>query len=116
MKHKRMKYLILIVVIILGMLSGCGDNRVKKSNSTQETSTTENQAEIINNLDIPDLWKQELSHAMQLDMPMDKVQQDKVSGKEMMELLDWFVEYAAPEALDDWKNQLSRRLQHRQVG
>lgn len=69
--------------MILGMLSGCGDNKAIQSNptqetsmqenSTQETSTTENQSEIINNLDIPDLWKQELNHAIQLGMPMDKI-------------------------------------------
>lgn len=100
MKHKQWLCLLLVVVMALGMLSGCGNNQVE-----QATSTTENQSEIINELDIPDLWKQELHHAMELGLPMDKVQQDKVSGKEMMELLDWFVNYAAPEKSDTWKEK-----------
>ena len=105
MKYKRLLSLLLAVVMILGMLSGCGDNKAEQSNSTLETSTTENQSEIINNLDIPDLWKQELNHAIQLGMPMDKVQQETISGKEMMELLDWFVNYAVAEKTGSWKEQ-----------
>lgn len=102
MKCKRLLCLLLAVVMILGMLSGCGDNKVEQS-----TSASDNQSEIINHLDIPDLWKQELHYAMELGLPMDKIQQDNVSGKEMMELLDWFVNYAAPEKADTWKEQLS---------
>ncbi|MBQ5313023.1 MAG: hypothetical protein J6K30_03110, partial [Oscillospiraceae bacterium] len=105
MKHNRWLCLLLVVMMILGLLSGCGDNKAAQSNSAQETSTTKNQSEIINNLDIPDLWKQELNHAIQLGMPMDKIQQDTISGKEMMELLDSFVNYAAAEKTDSWKEQ-----------
>ena len=85
MKYKRLLYLLLAVVMILGMLSGCGNNQAEQTNSTQnENFTTENKLEIINELDLSDLWKQELCHAAQLGMPMGKVQQDTISGKEMM--------------------------------
>lgn len=107
MKLKRCLCLLLVVVMALGMLSGCDNNQLEQTNPTQETPATENASEIINNLDIPDLWKQELCHAMQLNMPLDKVQQDKISGKEMMELLDWFVNYAAADKADTWKEQFS---------
>lgn len=106
MKYKRLLSLLLAAVMILGMLSGCGNNQAEQTNPIQETPATENTSEIINRLDIPVLWKQELHHAMELGLPMDKVQQDKISGKEMMELLDWFVNYAAPDKADTWKEQL----------
>ena len=83
--------------MILGLLSGCGGGAEPVSSTPEELVAT---------LDISETWKQELLHAARLGMPMGKVQQEKISGAEMMELLDWFVEYAKPEALDDWKNQL----------
>lgn len=106
MKHKRWLCLLLVVGLVLGMLSGCANNQAEQTNPMQETPATETTAEIINKLDIPDLWKQELNHAIQLGMPMDKIQQETISGKEMMELLDWFVNYAAPDKADTWKEQL----------
>ena len=72
----------------------------------EETIVGEDNSKLINELDIAELWKQELFLAEQLGMPIDKVTQDTVSGKEMMELLDWFVGYAAPETLSEWKNSL----------
>ncbi len=106
MKYRRSLCLLLAVAMILGILSGCGNNQAEGTNSIQETPATEKTSEIINKLDVSDLWKQELHHAMELGLPMDKVQQDKVSGKEMMELLDWFVNYAAPDKAETWKEQL----------
>lgn len=38
-------------------------------------------------------------------MPIDKIHKEKISGAEMMELLDLFVEYAAPEKADTWQEQ-----------
>ena len=105
MKYKRLLSLLLAVVMILGMLSGCGNNQAEQTNPIQETPATENTSEIINRLDIPDLWKQELHHAMELGLLMDKIQQETISGKEMMELLDWFVNYAAAEKTDSWKEE-----------
>lgn len=119
---KRLISFYLSVFLVLGILSGCGNNQVEQTTAIQETSqtqtqeTTQNQteeiivaeynSELINEMDIPELWKQELHCAEQLGMPMDKVQEDTVSGKDMMELLDWFVGYAAPELLSEWKSNL----------
>lgn len=107
MKYKRLLCLLLVVVMVLGMLSGCGNNQAEQTNPIQETPGTENTSEIINELDIPDLWKQELHHAMELGLPMEKVQQETISGAEMAELLDWFVQYAAPDVSDEWSKQVS---------
>lgn len=115
MKYKRMISLLLSVMMVVGVLSGCNSNSPTKDisqNQTQETPATEETSERINELDISDLWKQELLHATQLGMPMDNVQQDSISGKEMMELLDWFVEYAAPENLNQWKTMLPTLREH----
>ena len=97
MRVKQIISLITLSVMILGLLSGCGGGAEPVSSTPEELVAT---------LDISETWKQELLHAARLGMPMGKVQQEKISGAEMMELLDWFVEYAKPEALDDWKNQL----------
>ncbi|MBR3867318.1 MAG: hypothetical protein IKM54_05960, partial [Butyricicoccus sp.] len=97
MKVNQIISLITLCVMILGLLSGCGGGAEPVSSTPEE---------LVAPLDISEAWKQELLHAAQLGMPMDKVHQEEISGREMMELLDWFVEYAAPETLDDWKNQL----------
>ena len=97
MRVKQIISLITLSVMILGLLSGCGGGAEPVSSTPEELVAT---------LDISETWKQELLHAARLGMPMGKVQKEKISGAEMMELLDWFVEYAKPEALDDWKNQL----------
>ena len=106
MNHlKQIISIILSAVMILGMLTGCGNHQTEQTNPMQETPATENVTEIINKLNIPDLWKQELHHAMELGLPMDKVQQETISGAEMAELLDWLVNYAAAEKTDSWKEQ-----------
>lgn len=96
MKIKRLLALLLGLVLALEMFSGCESAPVCKT--PEETIAA---------MGLSELWKQELLHAAQLGMPIDKIHQEKISGAEMMELLDWFVEYAAPEMLDDWKNQLA---------
>jgi len=55
---------------------------------------------------VKELWKQELLCAYELGMPMGKIMQETVSYREMMELLDWFVSYAAPENMNAWKSML----------
>lgn len=96
MKIKQIMFLMMLCVMILGLLSGCGEGS-KPVSSTPE--------ELIAPLDISEVWKQEFLHAAQLGMPMGKVQQEEISGAEMMELLDWFVNYAAPEKADTWQEQ-----------
>lgn len=60
-------------------------------------------ADTIGEMDLPTLWKQELFHAAELGIPMEKVQQETLSASEMAELLDWFVNFAAPEKLEKWR-------------
>ena len=52
---------------------------------------------------ITDSWKQELLFLNYMGLPMDKLEQMTISGKEMAALLDAFVAYAAPEKLNSWK-------------
>ena len=67
MKYKRTISLLLVAVLVLGVLSGCNSNSLEQANptkdtsqnQTQETPTTEETSERINELDISDLWKQE---------------------------------------------------------
>ena len=110
---KRMLCLFLSAVMVLGMLAGCGD-QTEPTNDTQDTTPSQTQPtgtqptepsveDQINSLNVPELWKQELLCALELGMPMEKVQQETLSGSEMMELLDWFVAYAAPDKLAEWQ-------------
>lgn len=43
------------------------------------------------------------TYADELDLPLEKLEQDTVSGKEMAALLDCFVSHEAPEQLEEWK-------------
>ena len=103
MKLKQALSLLLSVALVLVLVS-CGGSESTDNTKPGNTTIPEEQ---IADLDISDFWKQELLHAAQVGMPMDKVQQDSISGKEMMELLDWFVDYAAPEKADTWQEQFS---------
>jgi len=94
MKIKRLSALLLGLVLALEMFSGCGSAPVY-----------ETPEETIAAIELSELRKQELLHAAQLGMPIDKMHKEKISGAEMMELLDWFVEYAAPEKADTWQEQ-----------
>ena len=121
MKLKRTACLLLSFVMVLGMLSGCGNSHAEVAGPENSLSPSRTQAlavpertteEMIHDLDIPDLWKQELCHAMQLGMPMDRIQQATISGAEMVELLDCFVEYANPDKLEEWKELLPKLRTH----
>jgi len=115
---KRIICLILSIMMVLSVLSGCQAEQTVTADppesstpaQTQEQSvpnilepTTEEQ---INELNIPDLWKQELLLALELGMPMEKVLQPTITGTEMVELLDWFIQYAAPDMSDEWSHQI----------
>lgn len=54
-------------------------------------------------LDLPDVWKQELIHAESLGLPMDKLEQETITGKEMAVLLDSFVSWADSDKLAQWE-------------
>jgi len=100
MKIQRMISLLLVFIIVAALASGCARTPGETQNHAQDNPETR-----IENLDIPELWKQELQHAIALGLPADKLEQDNISGAEMMELLDCFVEYADISKLELWKTQ-----------
>ena len=109
MKYRRWIGLLTALVLAAGMLCGCGGQSPAPDaspNLPQQAASDQRAAEAIDGLELPDRWKQELHHAARLGLPMDRVGQEHISGKEMMELLDWFVSYAAPEKAEDWSAQL----------
>ena len=76
MKLKRTISLILSLMMVFGMLAGCSDvqqdNTEEPSTTPQETLPVEPTVEeLIDEMDIPDLWKQELLHSEQLGLPME---------------------------------------------
>lgn len=48
-------------------------------------------------------------HAAELNLPLDKISQNTISGAEMAELLDCFVSHEAPGQMDNWK-EISQKL------
>ena len=85
--------LLLTFVTVFGLLSGCG------SKPEPTTSTPE---ELVNALDISEIQKEELLYMGKLGFSLDHIKEETVSGKEMSEILDKLVEYAAPKKLEDW--------------
>ena len=121
---KRLFCLFMSVVMVLGILFGCGNKQPITTDPTQDTTPSQTQPtepqptepsveDKINSLDLPDLWKQELLYAVELGMPMEKVQQATISGAEMAELLDYFVEYANPDKLAEWQALMPKLRTHK---
>lgn len=123
MKTKRIISLLLSSVMVLGLLSGCGNHQPAITDPTQGTtqSTTQNiiqsttqppesqpvepsAEERIGALDVPELWKEELRYAAALGFPMHSLEQTRITGAEVAELLDIFVMNAAPDKLEAWKD------------
>ena len=94
MNYKRIISMLLSLALTLGLLSGC-------SGGTEPSIATPE--ELVAALDISETWKQELLHAAELGFPMENVQKETISGREMAAILDKLVEYAAPEKLEEWK-------------
>lgn len=124
MKTKRVICLILSIMMVLSVLAGCQaepdistdppvvddfeqDTALNQTQQSETQLTEPSVEDQISSLDLPDLWKQELLYALELGMPMENVQQTTISGAEMAELLDWFVQYAAPNVSDEWSKQVS---------
>ena len=52
--------------------------------------------------------------AAELGLPMDQMEQESVSGKEMMALLDILVAAAAPEKTGEWQQMYTQLREHTQ--
>ena len=105
--RKRRACLLLSVVMVLGMLSGCGNNQAEVTDPAQNTPPGQTQEltteEKISELDIPDSWKQELRLASYIGIPLGNLEKSSITGAEMMELLDSLVAYEAPDKLAQWQ-------------
>lgn len=116
MKIKQIISLLLSVVMVLGMLSGCGNNQPKATDPTQDTMLSQTQMptetesnepsreDLINSLAVPALWKEELRYADSLGFPMNSLEQPTITGGELAELLDIFMEHAAPDKQEQWED------------
>jgi len=122
--RKKLHVIIMTMMVAASLLCGCSNigfqqttTALKSLDSTQQESkekgitesvsenTPLNVPQAIDGLNISDLSKQELMSSFELGMPMDRVAQETLSGEELTELLDWFVSYAAPEKIDEWKSR-----------
>ncbi len=120
MKRERIICLLIVIVMCVGeFFSFPAFASQSLPSSTQGVMSTQTQPtemqltelsveDQINSLDLPDLWKQELLYALELGMPMEKVQQTTISGMEMAEILDHYVEYADSDKLVEWKALLPK--------
>jgi len=52
---------------------------------------------------LEDSWKQELYLAAYMGLPMEKLEKETITGKEMAELLDALIAYEVPKRLSEWK-------------
>ena len=113
---KRLLCLFLCAVMVLGSLSGCANNQSETADPTQDTtpsptqptetlSTEPSTEDLINSINIPALWKEELRYADSLGFSMTSLEQPTITGVELTELLDNFMAYAAPDKLEQWKSQ-----------
>lgn len=115
MKLKRMACLLLSIVVVSGMLSGCGNSQAEVTEPAQNTPPSQTQEvtvpeqtertaeEKISGLDIPDSWKRELLLAAYIGIPLDNLEKNPITGAEMMELLDSLVAYEVPDKLAQWQ-------------
>lgn len=91
-----MKKLFLIAMAMLMCL-------LSVSALAQEAEIPQAVEELIASVNVTETERQELRHAAQLGMPMENLGKATVTGQEMTRLLDWFVDYAAPDQLPAWK-------------
>lgn len=95
--------LLLCAALALGLATGCQKAPAQQAPSQQAPAQQESAEDLIAALGVSSLWQQELLTAAGLGLPVQKVRQETISGAEMAELLDCFVEYAAPDKLAGWQ-------------
>ncbi len=113
MQTKKTLCTLLCLVLLAGMLTGCGAKAPPVSDSSAPTANPTDAPKpadaddaheaIIAALDLDENAKAELLRAYELGFPLDKAAQETVSGAELAPLLDAFVAYAAPEKLAEWE-------------
>jgi len=106
---KRILALLLALTMLLS-LAACGGSEPTptaaptEATQPQAAETEPAASELINNLDIPDSWKQELLLADYMGIPMDDLEKETITGVELAALLDAFVTFEAPDRLTQWQS------------
>ncbi len=119
MQIKKILCLLLCLTMLVSMLAGCGnqetpdpgsstppvsDNPPEDSTPPEETDTPSVDHEaIVAALNVDESIKPELVRASQAGFPMSLAEQATISGSELVELLDIFIESEAPDKLSEWK-------------
>lgn len=70
---------------------------------TTESKTQEEVQEWIKTLPYEESCIEELLFAAEIGLPVEKLEQSTISGEELAEVLDAFVEYAASDRIEEWK-------------
>lgn len=104
------------MVMILSLLAGCRNEPPVSTEPPESGSPTQPQEPEANlqepevdhealaaALHVDEAYKPELVRASEAGLPLNKAEQETISGSEMMELLDVFVSIAAPDKLTDWQ-------------
>ena len=108
-------------VILMTLLGGCAES-VRQPSATESTAAARQDAveaqtepvlppSVVENADmtpsdvIDAAEEIELTQAERFGLPTEKIGQRTISCREFMELSDVFVGFAAPEKLDEWKNE-----------
>lgn len=80
------------------------DDETKEDISSEPSMSEEERREWIKGLPYADSWIEELLFAAEIGLPVDKLEQETISGEELAEVLDAFVAYAAPDKVEEWRN------------
>ena len=80
------------------------EDGTKEDISAEPSMSEEERREWIKGLSYADSWIEELLFAAEIGLPVDKLEQETISGEELAEILDAFVAYAAPDKVEEWKN------------
>ncbi len=103
MSIKRNLSLFLCFVILTGLFVSCGKQKSVDSNISSDEVLETQEESVIDNLPIENTSKIELHLAEDLGFPMDKIEQEAITGAEYVELLDKLIAYAMPDKLDKWQ-------------
>lgn len=117
--------LLLAMVMLLSLLAGCSNEPAASTEQPEssapaqpqnpeanpqasEAEPTEPEIDheaLVAALHVDEAYKPELVRASEAGLPLDKAEQETITGGEMMELLDVFVSIAAPDKLADWQTE-----------
>ena len=104
MKMKQIISLLLSFVVVLGMLSGCGNNQPETTDPTQDTTPSQSQQTETQPIETPNSVLDGFeTYIDALGLSTEKLDNPTISGVEMVELLDKLVAYATPDKLTEWQ-------------